>query len=566
MSADLYAAFGQPSNVQDSAQETSTSTVPEPKAVKDEFSLDPSFHNVTLDDSNVWNQSRKETRPDIWNESLQNLDRPELRTTVIDDEWGEFEDAAISQPGQASTYTAPAAQTLFQNIDALEKPDLWRNPLSSTISQESSPNFPRVRQSSPNLARLQAKSKSAANARAKQLPASEVLFDADEEVDDFGDFETGAPDVPAPNTNWTHNDQGIQAPAPQILNSYPEDLISISAEPNVVEQASKSELTRQRPSASQAKPDLKSTLAITSNSALSDDRPQRNRLQKKPAFQPLPNVATDEAWDDFDEMTTPEPKTEPDSAQALTGTQDDDRALALFTWPTPPLSRTRPLLPDDLPPINIPPPVILFSLFPLLFSEMHTQFFQPLARQDSSTKTKILKNSKAIEYLQGCLTLAATAGRIVAGRKQRWKRDTHLSQGMRIGPAGRSGGMKLTGIDKAENNKEEREVLDVVRAWREQSGRLRSAVTAAQSASNAEYLGAIPDIQETMVVKTEKQLAGGVPAPHQCALCGLKRDERVVKVDNQVQDSFGEWWVEQVSMHKNCRDFWEEQKDSIRQR
>ncbi|KAF2237174.1 hypothetical protein EV356DRAFT_521743 [Viridothelium virens] len=550
MSADLYAAFGQPSSDQATAQQKSDTTVPKPKTAQDVFSLDTSLRNVTLDDSTVWGQPRREPQLFSWNEPLQNANRPELRTPGIDDEWGDFENATISQPEQSSTDTAPATSMSFQNIDALEELDPWHKPLSSKISKKSSSNLARVPRLSPDPVRLQAESKPTANAQAKQPPASEVLFDADEEVDDFGDFETGAPDFPTLNTNRTYNDHGIQAQAPKIPDGYHGDLISISAEPPVVEQESSSEPTKQRLSPSRPKPDLKTAPT----------------LQKKAAFQPLPNVATDEAWDDFDETTPPEPIPELDSAEVLTGTGDDDRALAVFAWPTPPLSRNCSLLPDDLPPTNIPPPVILLSLFPPLFSQMYTEFFQPLARQDPSRKTKILKHSKTLEYLQGCLTLAATAGRIVAGRKHRWKRDTHLSQGMRIGPAGRSGGMKLTGIDKAENNKEEREVLDVVRAWREQSGRLRSAVTAAQSASHAESLGAIPDIQETMVVKTAKQLAGGVPAPHQCALCGLKRDERVLKVDNEVQDSFGEWWIEQVSMHKNCRDFWEEQKGSIRQR
>lgn len=29
-----------------------------------------------------------------------------------------------------------------------------------------------------------------------------------------------------------------------------------------------------------------------------------------------------------------------------------------------------------------------------------------------------------------------------------------------------------------------------------------------------------------------------------CVVCGLKWDEWVVKVDYEVEDSFGEWWIE----------------------
>jgi hypothetical protein len=109
--------------------------------------------------------------------------------------------------------------------------------------------------------------------------------------------------------------------------------------------------------------------------------------------------------------------------------------------------------------------------------------------------------------------------------------------------------MKLTGIDKSENMKEEREVSDVVRAWKEQVGRLRHVVAAANQAK-AGSLGSVPDVQETMAVRRLKQAEGGIPARQPCMLCGLKRDERVAAADVAVDDSFGEWWVEQVNMHR----------------
>jgi len=147
--------------------------------------------------------------------------------------------------------------------------------------------------------------------------------------------------------------------------------------------------------------------------------------------------------------------------------------------------------------------------------------------------------------------LASVAARIIAGRKLRWKRDVHLSQGMRIGPASSraTSGMKLTGIDKSENMKEEREVSDVVRIWKDQIGRLRHVVSAANQIKSGTF-GAIPDLQETMPVRVLKQSEGGVPAPQPCMMCGLKREERVSAVDQAVEDSFGEWWVEQVFMHR----------------
>lgn len=151
--------------------------------------------------------------------------------------------------------------------------------------------------------------------------------------------------------------------------------------------------------------------------------------------------------------------------------------------------------------------------------------------------------------------LASVAAQIIAGRKLRWKRDQHLSQGMRIGPASSraTSGMKLSTVDKSENMKEEREALDVVRAWKDQVGRLRHVVSAANQIK-AGTLGVVPDIQEMMPVKVLRQGEGGVPAPQACMLCGLKRDERVGAVDQGVEDSFGEWWVEQVNMHRGMID------------
>jgi hypothetical protein len=109
--------------------------------------------------------------------------------------------------------------------------------------------------------------------------------------------------------------------------------------------------------------------------------------------------------------------------------------------------------------------------------------------------------------------------------------------------------MKLTGIDKGENMKEEREAADVVRVWKEQVGRLRHVVSGTNQIK-AGTLGLVPDLQETMPVKTLKQSEGGIPARQPCMMCGLKREERVTATDVATNDSFGEWWIDQVNMHR----------------
>ncbi|KAK6400700.1 hypothetical protein LTR95_019276, partial [Oleoguttula sp. CCFEE 5521] len=115
--------------------------------------------------------------------------------------------------------------------------------------------------------------------------------------------------------------------------------------------------------------------------------------------------------------------------------------------------------------------------------------------------------------------------------------------------------------------KEEREVLDVLRLWNAQARRLRSAVTAVNaSASGNGKLPAVPEIAEAMPIKTLKSAEGGFTAALTCALCGLKREERVTKLDEGIEDSFGEWWVNGAGMHVTCWRFWEEMKGKLKER
>lgn len=123
--------------------------------------------------------------------------------------------------------------------------------------------------------------------------------------------------------------------------------------------------------------------------------------------------------------------------------------------------------------------------------------------------------------------------------------------------------MKLTGVDKAETTREDREASDLVRIWKDQLGRLKSAVAVANtSIQDVSTHLQIPEIGEAMQVKVQE---GGMAAPKQCLVCGLKREERVLKVDVQVEDSFGEWWVEHWG-HRACRNFWLEHEGKLRHR
>ncbi|KAL2350910.1 hypothetical protein BJ546DRAFT_856431 [Cryomyces antarcticus] len=377
----------------------------------------------------------------------------------------------------------------------------------------------------------------------------DILFDAEDfnEGNDFGDFETEdatltTDPVAAPEDITDHCIQTLE-----IANSRKSPSQPL---PSVVLSVSGS-------SANLAEPTL----------PVSTSKPRRLNLTS--ALQPTQPAerADGDVWEDFSESL-------PVEATTLSTTSDENALPAESVIPSLPsiLSNQTGLTTDELPPTNIPPPAVLLSLFPNLLQLARTQLFQPMAAQPYTTRNRILSSDTTISFLRGYLALATVVGRIIAGRKLRWKRDSYLSQGMRIGPAssGRSTGMKLTGIDRAENSKEEREVLDVVRIWKEQLGRLRSAVAGANNASSNSTtitpLGPIPEIRETVLVSTVKETEGGLSARHQCALCGLKREERVKGVDADVQDSFGEWWVEQVSMHLTCRNFWTEHRAALRQR
>jgi hypothetical protein len=201
--------------------------------------------------------------------------------------------------------------------------------------------------------------------------------------------------------------------------------------------------------------------------------------------------------------------------------------------------------------ISIPPPSVLLSTFVPIVETVERELAQPLASCETAIRQQILSDPKTTEYIRGYLLVMTVCGHIVGGRKLRWKRDTVLGQSMKIGPAGsgRSGGMKLTTVDKTEVTKEDGEVAEVLRAWNRQVGKIKSIVVEAKKASNTE-VGAVPELRDTMAVKATKQSEGGIPSRKPCLLCGLKREERVDKVGVDIQDSFGEWWVEAANMHR----------------
>lgn len=73
----------------------------------------------------------------------------------------------------------------------------------------------------------------------------------------------------------------------------------------------------------------------------------------------------------------------------------------------------------------------------------------------------------------------------------------------------------------------------------------------------------VPEITSSPSSLLVKAQIGALKAPKPCIICGLKRDERVQKVDFQVEDSFGEFWTEFWG-HTSCRNFWLENKKKLK--
>lgn len=213
------------------------------------------------------------------------------------------------------------------------------------------------------------------------------------------------------------------------------------------------------------------------------------------------------------------------------------------------------------PPSNIPPPSVLLSLSSNLLQALPNDVKNIVTQNRASSDPHEALDRSRVDQMKVALSTTRVAARIIAGRKLRWKRDNLLSQSMKIGPAAKSGGMKLAGVDKLESRREDRETAEALGVWEKQVGPLRSTT----SMANVHLPGndfAIPEISENMPIRVVKPSEGAVTAPKCCFLCGIKRDERVAKVDVNVEDSFGEYWTEHWG-HVECVAFWDNHQHSL---
>lgn len=107
--------------------------------------------------------------------------------------------------------------------------------------------------------------------------------------------------------------------------------------------------------------------------------------------------------------------------------------------------------------------------------------------------------------------------------------------------------------------KEEREAGEAVESWNKSHHHFLKVLKSA----SAETAGNLR-LSMNMPIKTLAG-AGVIQAPLVCPVCGLKRSERIGGVDEQVDDVFGEYWLENWG-HQECAEWWYRWKEELGQR
>ncbi|KAI4750822.1 hypothetical protein E4T52_16602 [Aureobasidium sp. EXF-3400] len=468
-----------------------------------------------------------------------------------DDDFGDFEEPESEPPHSVQTIQTRAPTPPVKEVKPEPKPvpKSAPKPPSKPASQPAPKPAPQSAKKSSGPPVILKKA-----TKASQLPSNhpmagfaDILFDADEydefedaevvgswgDEDDFGDFETSETPVvssKAPKSSVPLSQPKTTKPSHTTVPSSAVDLLGFD---DPVETTGRTT----QPSGPAKKP--KSAVA-TRNPPVA--RP--NAISRQESV-----LSNDDAWDDF-EISQPQPK-QPSSQTNVSEESSQIQLPVDILGDLTTLPKTTGVAPS-----NIPPPSVLLSIFAPVLTTLAQQFLHPLSTLPTTHKSHFLSQTATKTFLASYITLTHVLGHILAGRKSRWKRDKHLAQSMSIGPAssGRSGGMKLTGLDKSEAGREDTEAQVVLSVWREQAGRLKTAVTGA-SVHGVKL--SVPELGDALPVRVAKGSEGAITSTQACALCGLKREERVAKVDVAVEDSFGEFWVEGTNMHRSCLRFWE---------
>lgn len=436
------------------------------------------------------------------------------------DLFAEFGGSKPTQPTDRSRATSTSqTNSLIPDLESFEgipSANPWSDGNSSTIQQAQHPNKFQTYRNQPQY-------------------DDSVLFDASLETfsndgsDEFGDFESAETQPTQNQPIWpSQGPHHVTAGGPSYVKSSNTpgvnliDSLSIEDEPLSVSTAPVN------PTAGNAH-----ARSMQSKESLIPQEPAE-MLKDEPS----------EDWGDFvDGPPSPSPK-----ETSKTGEVDQRELSSAPAQPerTIPKTTTKSMeqaLSTQVRPTNIPPPSVLLQMFPQLFHQL---------RQEAMEAKRNTQDTGTLENVTSRITYTLKTGaRVIAGRTLRWKRDSILSQSMKIGPArsGKAGGMKLNTVNKNENVKEQQEAVDALSMWRDRTALFNSVLQISGKR-------AIPVIAEDARVTTATSTQGAIKASHACALCGLKRDERLPKVDDKVEDSFGEWWTDHWG-HTDCKQFWE---------
>ncbi|KAJ5389898.1 uncharacterized protein N7496_000966 [Penicillium cataractarum] len=473
MSADLLAEFGQGSGSAQSSEHPIRTAQPPTNSLIDGFNQSD---DIFFGDASKTSQ-RYQQGPQINSQQSQyaptaaaprqpaayqafDLPRPHHSDVLFDatedtptsegddDDWGEFEGPEASQQSQSQQSTAMAsyARTSAPAPPAQASRDIGLNQtvdLLGGLSMDENTSVPHQQSQHPT-----------------GNPPSQPGWD-DDSFGDWGEFTEAQSAKPLPPKPLR---QPIQRNTPG--NSLLED-DSFGDWGDFTDGPS----TNLPPKASSAKKQTsavpaKASISTKATSTIKPKAPTQTKpLAKSKPQQPTWEDDTFENWGDFDDgpaPSNPQPtlSTRPTPSPSTTKTTPSPQSFTTNTPTTPPTVR----------PTNIPPPSILLEhlLTQLTTLQKTAQTAQPLPTdQKLPTATKIQN------------TLHTTA-RIIAGRTHRWKRDTLLAQSMRIGPAraGKTGGMKLSAVNKHEDVKEAQDAVDVLALWRERASLFNSIVQA----------------------------------------------------------------------------------------
>jgi hypothetical protein len=174
-----------------------------------------------------------------------------------------------------------------------------------------------------------------------------------------------------------------------------------------------------------------------------------------------------------------------------------------------------PKLPGPQPQPPFPPVSLLLQTLTPLFLLPSTHLLDNLKGLPFPLRQRVLSHPRTKSFLEAICELGRVGGRIIAGRKRRARRAT-----------------MVVGRSNLEQQKEEREVKEAVRIWKEGMGRLKAAMGQE-----------VPEIIE--------EFRGVYRGAEVCRLCKLGRGEVVPGLKETVQ-RWSEGWG-----HRGCKAFWE---------